>query len=160
MLILNTMLMLGCDSSLLAGLGEPWMEAFFRVGPLSMMFVVALYLPWCQYLAAQEGVEPQLYADNLKCVSGDPLRLLRAAEFTTGYVRLVGPTWFFFLGFVSFGPCSFLVLCMVLRPLFWLLLACAGCGPRSIELCGLGASRWPSVGAVLILMDGLIWMRS
>ena len=34
-----------------------------------MMFFVALYLPWCGYLAAQEGVEPQLYADNLKCVS-------------------------------------------------------------------------------------------
>ena len=31
-----------------------------------------------------------MYADNLKCVSRDPLRLLRAAEFTTGYVRLVG----------------------------------------------------------------------
>ena len=35
-------------------------------------------------------MEPQLCADNLKCVSGDPLRLLRAAEFTTGYVWLVG----------------------------------------------------------------------
>ena len=40
--------------------------------PLSMMFLVALYLPWCKYLAAQEEVEPQLYADNLKCVSRDP----------------------------------------------------------------------------------------
>ena len=27
----------------------------FRRGPLSMMFIVALYLPWCRYLAAQEG---------------------------------------------------------------------------------------------------------
>ena len=35
-------------------------------------------------------MDPQLYADNLKCVSWDPLRLLRAAEFTTGHVRLVG----------------------------------------------------------------------
>ena len=33
---------------------------------------------------------PQLYADNLKCVSGDPDLLLRAARFNTGYVRLVG----------------------------------------------------------------------
>ena len=41
-------------------------------------------------LAAQEGVQPQLYADNLKCVSRDPQVLLRAAKFTTGYVRLVG----------------------------------------------------------------------
>ena len=55
-----------------------------------MMFIVALYLPWCRYLAAQEGVQPQLYADNLKCVSRDPGHLLRAARFTTGYVRLVG----------------------------------------------------------------------
>ena len=54
------------------------------------MFVVALYLPWCRYLAAHEEVEPQLYADNLKCVSWDPNLLLRAARFTTGYVRLVG----------------------------------------------------------------------
>ena len=38
----------------------------------------------------QVGVEPQLYADNLKCVSRDPDLLLRAARFTTGYVRLVG----------------------------------------------------------------------
>ena len=55
-----------------------------------MMFIVALTFPWCRYLVAQEGVELQLYADNLKCVSGDPGVLLRAAGFTTGYVRLVG----------------------------------------------------------------------
>ena len=55
-----------------------------------MMFIVALYLPWCRYLAAQGGVQPQLYADNLKRVSRDPGLLLRAARFTTGYVRLVG----------------------------------------------------------------------
>ena len=52
---------------------------------MSVVFSVALYLPWCKYLAAQEGVEPQLYADNLKCVSWDPGVLLRA-----GYVRLIG----------------------------------------------------------------------
>ena len=46
--------------------------------------------PWCRYLAAQVGVRPQLYADNLKCLSGDPELLLRAARFTSGYVRLVG----------------------------------------------------------------------
>ena len=44
----------------------------------------------CLVSAAQEGVEPQLHADNLKCVSRDPVVLLRAAKFTTGYVRLVG----------------------------------------------------------------------
>ena len=41
-------------------------------------------------MAAHEGVQPQLDADNLKCVSSDPNLLLRAALFTTGYVRLVG----------------------------------------------------------------------
>ena len=77
---------------LASGLGEPWTrDGGIPEGcPLSMMFTVALYLPWCGYLAAQEGVEPQLYADNLKCVSRDPDFLLRAAGFTTGYVRLVG----------------------------------------------------------------------
>ena len=74
------------------GLGEPWTRdgGIPQSCPLSMMFIVALYVPWCKYLAAQEGVEPQLYADNLKCVSGDPDLLLSAARFTTGYVRLVG----------------------------------------------------------------------
>ena len=55
-----------------------------------MMFIVALYLPWCRCLAAQGGVQPQLYADNLKCVSRNPDLLLSAARFTTRYVRLVG----------------------------------------------------------------------
>ena len=39
---------------------------------------------------AQVGVRPQLYADNLKCLSGNPDLLMHAARFTTGYVRLVG----------------------------------------------------------------------
>ena len=51
------------------------------------MFLVALYLPWCRYLSAQVGGEPRLYADNLKCVSGDHHLLLIAARFTTGYVQ-------------------------------------------------------------------------
>ena len=52
--------------------------------------VVALYLPWCGYLAAHDWVEPQLYADHLKCVSRGPNLLLPAALFTTGCVLLVG----------------------------------------------------------------------
>ena len=77
---------------LAAGLGQPWTRdgGIPQGCPLSMMFTVALYLPWCRYLGAQCGVSPQLYADNLKCVSLDPDLLLRAARFTTGYVRLVG----------------------------------------------------------------------
>ena len=77
---------------LASGLGEPWTR---DVGipqgcPLSMICIVALYLPWSRYLAAQVGVQPQLYADNLKCLSRNPDLLLSAAWFTTTYVRLVG----------------------------------------------------------------------
>ena len=75
-----------------SGLGEPWTRdgGIPQGCPLSMMFIVALYLPWCRYLAAQGGVQPQLYADNLKCVSRSHDLLLGAARFTTRYVRLVG----------------------------------------------------------------------
>ena len=41
------------------------------------------------YLEAQEWAVPQLFADSLKFVSSDLDVLLRAARFTTGYVRLV-----------------------------------------------------------------------
>ena len=77
---------------LAAGLGQPWTRdgGIPQGCPLSMMFIIALYLPWCRYLGSQVGVQPQLYADNLKCVSRDPEVLLGAARFTTGYVRLVG----------------------------------------------------------------------
>ena len=52
---LNIMLMYGYVFSLLLVLVSPGlvMEVFLRVVPLSMMFIVALYLPWCRYLAAQ-----------------------------------------------------------------------------------------------------------
>ena len=74
------------------GLVQPWTrDGCIPQGcPLSMMFIVALYLPWCRHLGAQVGVHPQLHAENLKCVSRDPDLLLAAARFTTGYVRLVG----------------------------------------------------------------------
>ena len=57
-----------------SGFGVPWtLDGGIPQGcPLNMMFVVALYFPWCRYLAAQEGVQPQSYADNLKCLSRDP----------------------------------------------------------------------------------------
>ena len=52
--------------------------------------VYCCFVPRCRYLAAQVGVQPQLYADNLKCLSRDPELLLHAAKFTTQNVRLVG----------------------------------------------------------------------
>ena len=43
---------------LASGLGEPWTrDGCIPQGcPLSMMFIVALYLTWCRYFAAHEGV--------------------------------------------------------------------------------------------------------
>ena len=40
--------------------------------PLSMVFVVALYVPWCRHLEVMPDVKPQLYADNLKCSAQHP----------------------------------------------------------------------------------------
>ena len=50
---------------LAAGLGQPCTRdgGIPQGCPLSMMFIVALYLPWCRYLGAQCGVPPQIYAD-------------------------------------------------------------------------------------------------
>ena len=83
------MLIIGWGLSfLLVGVSlGPGMGAF-RL--LSMIILVALYLPWCRYLEAQECVMPWLYIDNLMCLACDPDEVLHAARFTTGYVRLVG----------------------------------------------------------------------
>ena len=73
-----------------SGFGQSWTRdgGIPQGCPLSMMFIVALYLPWCRYLAAQDGVQPQLYSDNLKCLSRGPDLLLHAARFTTKYVKV------------------------------------------------------------------------
>ena len=67
---------------LASGLGQPWT----RDGGIPQ----SVSLSWCRYLSAEVGVQPQLYADNLKCLSRNPDLLLHAARFTTKYVRLVG----------------------------------------------------------------------
>ena len=74
------------------GLGQSWTRdgGVPQGCPLSMMFIVVFFLSWCRYLGAQEGVQPQLYADKLKCFHREPGVFLRAARCTTGYVRLVG----------------------------------------------------------------------
>ena len=58
---------------LATGLGKAWTTngGIPQGCPLSMVFIVALYIPWCQSLADQHGVTPQLYANNLKCTSTD-----------------------------------------------------------------------------------------
>ena len=57
----SSMHMLGCGSSLLLGFVShgPGVGGIHQGCPLSMMFLVAVYLPSCKYLAAQERVEPQ-----------------------------------------------------------------------------------------------------
>ena len=58
--------------------------------PLSMIFIVALYAPWCRHLDSLPDVKPQLYADNLKCSAERPRALFESARFTAQYVRSVG----------------------------------------------------------------------
>ena len=62
---------------LASGLGQSWTRdgGIPQGCPLSMMFIVALNLSWCRYLSAQVGVQPPLYADNLKCLSRNPVLL-------------------------------------------------------------------------------------
>ena len=54
---------------LAAGLGEPWCRdgGIPRGCPLSVVFIVALCVPWCRHLESLPDIKPQLYADNLKC---------------------------------------------------------------------------------------------
>ena len=77
---------------LATGLGEHWCgDGGIPQGcPLGMVFVVALYVPWCRHLESLPDVQPQLYADNLKCCAERPGALLEFASFTARYVRSVG----------------------------------------------------------------------
>ena len=79
-------------SKLASGIGEAWTgDGGIPQGcPLSMMFIVALCLPRCRHLAPVGGVEPQLHADNLKCVCADPAALLPRARFSNSHVQAVG----------------------------------------------------------------------
>ena len=68
---------------LAAGLGEPWCRdgSIPQGCPLSMVFVVALHVPWCGRLEAMPAVGPQLFADNLfKCNVVCPRALLGASQ--------------------------------------------------------------------------------
>ena len=56
---------------LAAGLGVAWKRdgSIPQGCPLSMVFIFALYTPWCRYQESQASISPQLYADKLKCTS-------------------------------------------------------------------------------------------
>ena len=77
---------------LAAGLGVAWTRdgGIHRGCPLSMVFIVALYVPWCRHLESLVDISPQLYADNLKCNSYDVDSVLAAAQYTVSYVHAVG----------------------------------------------------------------------
>ena len=77
---------------LASSLKEPWCRdgGIPQGCPLSMVFIVALYVPWCRRLEATPAVRTQLYADNLKCGAECPNALFGAARFTAQYVRSVG----------------------------------------------------------------------
>ena len=77
---------------LAAGLGEPWCRdgGIPQGCPLSMVFIVALYVPWCRHLESLPDIKPQLYADNLKCSTVLPRALFESAYFIARYVRFVG----------------------------------------------------------------------
>ena len=85
---------------LATGIGEAWTGkgGIPQDCPLSMVFTVALYLPWCRCLEAIGGIKPQLYDDNLKRVSGNADALLDAARISNQYILVVGqtaaPTWY------------------------------------------------------------------
>ena len=77
---------------LAAGFGVAWKRdgGIPQGCPLSMVFIVALYTPWCRYLESQVSISPQLYADNLKCTSYSVDSVLAAAQYTVSYVHAVG----------------------------------------------------------------------
>ena len=59
---------------LAAGLGESWCRdgGIPQGCPLNIVFIVALYVPWCRYLESLTDVKPQFYADNPKCSAECP----------------------------------------------------------------------------------------
>ena len=77
---------------LAAGLSEPWCgDGDIPEGcPLSTVFIVALYVPWCRHLESMPDVKPQLYADNLEWSAERPGAFFDSARFAALYGRSVG----------------------------------------------------------------------
>ena len=121
-----------------AGLGEPWCrDGSMPEGcPLSMVFIVALYVPWCRRLESMPSIRRQLYADNLKCSSVCPRASFGAARLKGQYVRSVGQD-------VSRGTCVLLSTYEAVRKTMEM----ASLGRRSLT-CGISAG-------ILTSLDGL-----
>ena len=77
---------------ILVGLGEPWCRdgGIPQGCPLSMIFIVALYLPWCRHLDSLPFVKLSCMLIIFKCSAARPRALLESASFTAQYVRSVG----------------------------------------------------------------------
>ena len=71
------------------GLGVSWTRdgGIPQGCPVSTVFIVALYAPWCRHVDNLNGISPKLYADNLGCDSYDVDTLLAAAQYTVSYVK-------------------------------------------------------------------------
>ena len=52
-----------------------------------MVFIVALYVPLCRHLESLPDVQPELYADNLKCCAERPGALFDSARLSGRSVR-------------------------------------------------------------------------
>ena len=92
---------------LASGLGRPWTRdgGIPQGCPLSMMFIVALYLPWCRYLSAQVGfslscmlIILSVFLETLICSSmllGSPLGM---SDWLARRLRLVNVSFSVLLG--------------------------------------------------------------
>ena len=121
---------------LAAGLGEPWCRdgGIPQGCPLSMVFIVAMRVPWCRHLEALPDVKPQLYANNLKCSAERPGAFFESARFTARYVRSVGQD-------VSPGKCVLLSTSKSVRKamkLWDMLLGMVASGRFSLDVRDLG----------------------
>ena len=74
------------------GLGVAWTRdgGIPQGCPLSVIFIIALYTPWCRHLGSCANVSLQLHADNLTCTSHDVVSVLAAAQYTVSFVQTVG----------------------------------------------------------------------
>ena len=114
---------------LAAGLGEPWCRdgGIPQGCPLSVVLLVAFFVPWCSHLETLPDVKPQLFADNLKCSAERPGALLGSARFTARYVRSVGQD-------VSPGKCVLLSTSKSVRKAMKLWDVSGGCGLWKVQL--------------------------
>ena len=77
---------------LAAGLGVAWKRdgGIPQGCPLNMVFIIALYTPWCRYLESRASISLNSMLTISKCTSYSVDFVLAAAQYTVSYVRVVG----------------------------------------------------------------------